>query len=132
MIKTCQKFLIPALIVLQVVAPLVHAHTNTDGLHFGLHLPGLEFAAEQKQQLLFSGSPVYLDEGLIISVCSGIKQNPILVLLQQQDQEAGYWSVLSIPGISVNPIEHGCEISHGPLNSYHYCTARAPPAFNIS
>lgn len=130
MIKTCQKLLISALIVLQVVAPLVHAHTKTHGLHFGLHLPGLEFASEQHQQhLVLADSTVYLDEGVIISVSSGIKQNPVLVFFQQQDQDPAYLSVFSIPGVFAFPEKYVFDLPSGPLNPCHFCTARAPPSF---
>jgi hypothetical protein len=42
MLLPSRSFLPLLLVVLQLFAPLLHAHTGQSSLHFGLHVPGLE------------------------------------------------------------------------------------------
>jgi hypothetical protein len=77
-----RKFLVIFLALLQLVAPLVHAHageksrpSSKTGLG-NLHIPGLEaLSVEQESLILNAASHPYIAEGVIIAVDTGIKQN---------------------------------------------------------
>lgn len=62
-----KKALLQFLVVLQTIAPLVHAHPVVEGLTGGLHVPGLEqFNAEYGDDALalFDSVVIDLDQGI--------------------------------------------------------------------
>ncbi len=128
MTKSCQKLFISALIILQFLAPLVHAHASSHNGHFGLHLPGLEFALKHEHAYLTqAGLPLPLEEGVLVAVSSGIKQNPVSVFFQQQDQDSGYLASLSAPTVKFNNSDGGFYIHIASLSPFVTNSARAPP-----
>ena len=69
-----QRPLIILLVLLQLVAPLVHAHSGHHDSPEGVHLPGLEFVAGHEIDVVFSSPSSHSHfDGEIISVSSGIK-----------------------------------------------------------
>ena len=62
-----KKALVIFLVVLQSIAPLVHAHTAVDELSSGLHMPGLEqfnAASDDDVLALFDTVVIDLDQGI--------------------------------------------------------------------
>ncbi len=83
MIHVLQKMLTFSLILLQFIAPLVHAHAQRAEPQQGIHVPGLEFVSKSQSSpaaLLQVSKPLHLSEGCLIGVSSGIKQNLFMPL----------------------------------------------------
>lgn len=86
MLLLIRKYLILILALLQLVAPLVHAHTGHKSFTQGLHIPGLELYRTSQDasvlQAVNSGSDA---EGLLIVVDAGIKspQDSMTVTVEQ-------------------------------------------------
>ncbi len=78
MFSTLRKFLVIFLTLLQLIAPLVHAHASEPGSRQGLHIPGLEHYSAGSDtltaQLKTSAYNVAVD-GIIVGVDLGLKQN---------------------------------------------------------
>ena len=74
MFSTLRTFLVIFLTLLQLIAPLVHAHASEPGVRQGLHLPGLEhYGAEPTAGVQIAHYDVAAD-GLIVGVDLGLKQ----------------------------------------------------------
>ena len=73
MIFTLQRSLIILLVLLQLVAPLVHAHSGQGVSPEGIHLPGLEFVTSHENENILTISSHSQDHGAVISVSSGIQ-----------------------------------------------------------
>ncbi len=52
MISSLRPFLVSFLVLLQFIAPLVHAHTSEKVLSQGLHIPGLEVYARSTDEIV--------------------------------------------------------------------------------
>lgn len=66
-------------ILLQVIAPLVHAHTGQKIFDRGLHIPGLEAydTLETSDAALLQLSPHHANsEGMVIDIHTGLKAKP--------------------------------------------------------
>jgi hypothetical protein len=78
MFSILRKFLVIFLSLLQLIAPLVHAHTNEQSSKQGLHVPGLEqFGNEYKTlmpQIKTLQCQVSID-GMVVGVNPGLKHN---------------------------------------------------------
>lgn len=78
MVLAVRSLLVMLLVLLQGIAPLVHAHAGAS-LQLGsskLHLPGLEtYLDTNSSHYSCSAIEEISSEGLVISVHSGIKQN---------------------------------------------------------
>lgn len=75
MILTTRRYLLVLLGLLQLVAPLVHAHSGNNFARFGLHLPNLEIYSAVNEQQAPTLQPVddlSLDDA-IVSISTGIK-----------------------------------------------------------
>ncbi|CAA9889509.1 conserved exported hypothetical protein [Candidatus Methylobacter favarea] len=87
MVSLSRKFLILLLAMLQLIAPLVHAHAGEKTWSFGLHVPGLELygiehdgAMLQAVKTLQCKAPLVCGnnaEGILIGVDAGIKDKHI-------------------------------------------------------
>jgi len=76
MLKQPRQILLILLALIQFVAPLVHAHTNTTSASFGLHVPGLEtYSTDDLAQFLSASSQLDHSEGLMVGVDVGMRQN---------------------------------------------------------
>ena len=75
MIFTLQRSLIILLVLLQLVAPLVHAHSGQVERSAGIHLPGLEFVTASDKSPFLSTTPSspVKHYGTLVSVSSGIQ-----------------------------------------------------------
>ncbi len=131
MILVMRRYLLVLLVLLQMIAPLVHAHSGSDFARFGLHLPNLEVYTVADNQ----SSPAFqsldylasLDDA-IVSISTGIQNtqsdsNDLLPLL--------YFS----PSPFVfSPALVSCEINFSPQTTPSFKTLyhsphspRAPP-----
>ncbi|MDD5578051.1 MAG: hypothetical protein PHY16_02070 [Methylobacter sp.] len=81
-----RKFLILFLAILQLIAPLVHAHAGDKSSSFGLHVPGLEsYGIEHNTVILQAVKTLQCNvpmacgsaEGVLIGVDAGIKDKQI-------------------------------------------------------
>ncbi|SJM91362.1 hypothetical protein [Crenothrix polyspora] len=64
------------LVLLQLIAPLVHAHTGEQIFNTGLHIPGLEafdHAHNSDTPLLLQSASAHNSEGLLIGINTGLK-----------------------------------------------------------
>jgi hypothetical protein len=76
MLLVLRKSLILVLAMLQLFAPLVHAHTGDKNFNQGLHVPGLEPYLKNQDAPVFQDVNLDWDsEGLLVVVGAGIK-NP--------------------------------------------------------
>jgi hypothetical protein len=76
MILTVRRYLLVLLALLQLVAPLVHAHSGNDFAQFGLHLPNFEvYSAANYQNAPALQSFDYLADlnDAIVSISTGIQ-----------------------------------------------------------
>ena len=78
MFPTLRKFLGIFLMMLQFIAPLVHAHASEVSPSLGLHVPGLEhYGAEADTLAAQMQTAIYAVavDGMIVGVDLGLKQN---------------------------------------------------------
>lgn len=132
MLTVLKRFLVFFLVILQLIAPLVHAHTSPDIFHTGLHLPGLEMlSAPADAPETDSVSKPTTDAGLIIGLDTGIEQQAID--LSDQFQPFAVLAHFAVPesrelSFIINFSPHHRNLSaSSPLINPH--SPRAPPFF---
>ncbi|MGZ8151932.1 MAG: hypothetical protein ACXW0Q_03340 [Methylovulum sp.] len=76
MFSTLRVVLVIFLAMLQLIAPLVHAHAHKKNSTLGLHIPGLESYGVDGNTFLSSTTNYYNSAGdVLVEVDSGIKEN---------------------------------------------------------
>ena len=80
MFTTLRKFLVIFLAMLQLFAPLVHAHTGNKASDLGLHVPGLEILGVDHEALMSQAASHDFSSGRIGS-------RPIVALLTSMERE---------------------------------------------
>jgi hypothetical protein len=133
MFLTLRKFIVIFLTLLQLIAPLVHAHASEYPAKPGLHVPGLEqYGAENKTLLARMQTMHYTvcADGIIVGVDTGLKQNRTN---PQIDQDNDYY--LHQKTVAFNPLvsrfdRHFSPQPHPPLYRFFIPSPppRAPPA----
>jgi hypothetical protein len=80
MIRFPQTCLIAVLVLLQTVAPLLHAHSGIDSSPKELHIPGLEIfdTGEEHRAQSTTRCGLYGQAGIIVGIASGLKDRPII------------------------------------------------------
>ena len=74
MLMIIRKPFIFLLVLLQFIAPLVHAHTGEKSFSLGLHIPGLEsYRLDQNIPVLQNVNHDWDSEGVLVGVDAGIK-----------------------------------------------------------
>lgn len=74
MFITLRTFIFIFLVILQLLAPLVHAHTDQKNPAQGLHVPGLEIQGVEHETLMFQASRYdFSSDGIMIGVDAGMK-----------------------------------------------------------
>lgn len=69
-----RKSIIVYLVILQLVAPLVHAHTKAVSQDLGLHVPGLELYAPDHSRVSIEATNYQTHEhGLLVGIDTGLK-----------------------------------------------------------
>lgn len=77
MIAVIRKTLVLLLVMLQLVAPLVHAHTGSNSFNQGLHIPGLElYRVNQDVPVIQDANADWDVEGFLVVMDAGIKHTP--------------------------------------------------------
>lgn len=116
-----RTILLTVLILLQFIAPLVHAHAGQNISDQGLHIPGLEsYSAPDPGQSLLSSTRMTDADGFIFMVDAGINQHrqpkasdryipvilPLLTRIQAIAEQAPISSPipLFLPCLSQDPI----------------------------
>lgn len=78
MFSTLRKFLVIFLAILQLIAPLVHAHAGEKVSNLGLHVPGLEMYGVEHDAFVFQAvSHDSSSEGIIVGVDAGMKDKQV-------------------------------------------------------
>ena len=78
MFSTLRKFLVIFLAILQLIAPLVHAHAGEKVSDLGLHVPGLEMYGVDHHALVSQTvSHDSSSEGIIVGVDAGMKDRHV-------------------------------------------------------
>ena len=81
MFTTLRKFLVIFLAMLQLFAPLVHAHTGNKTSDLGLHVPGLEMYGVDHEALMSQAiSHDFSSAGTVVGVDAGIKDKLVVVV----------------------------------------------------
>ena len=136
MFTALKKILITVLILLQLVAPLVHAHASGDWPGTGLHVPGLEkYSVDRSMPETQALMQVSTGECLIIDIDSGLRQE---VNANDSDQRQDQVFLLYQDGLPDRHILLGHQINFSPHLQLLIPVAfllsplipRAPPAIN--
>lgn len=92
-----RQFLIIFLVLLQFIAPLVHAHAGKQFSGFGVHLPGLErYDFDQPETILQTvNSGFDTEEAVIVGVNTGIE---LQYLILSGDTNDGHYLNQASPG----------------------------------
>jgi hypothetical protein len=81
MFTTLRKFLVILLAMLQLIAPLVHAHAGEKIQDLGLHVPGLEmFGADHDASMSHAIRLDFSHSGIIVGVDAGMKDKQVNAL----------------------------------------------------
>ncbi len=99
MFPTLRKFLIIALTILQLFAPLVHAHVSVAPTNQGFHVPGLEHYSLHHESIAYSKAPALHTciDGVMVAVGLGLKQK---LSTTQADTDNSYYLPMQIPRLS--------------------------------
>jgi hypothetical protein len=101
MLSALNKSLILVLAMLQLFAPLVHAHTGNNGFNQGIHIPGLESFHQNHDALVSQNVNLDKDsDGLLVMVDMGIK-NPLAMIVEGADNS---FTVLPPDQLRINPL----------------------------
>jgi hypothetical protein len=86
----CTKFLLMLLALLQVFAPLVHAHTGEISFNQGIHIPGLETLHKKSNDILFVDkvNQDFGADGILVIVDAGIKSPQDFILTPERSNYA--------------------------------------------
>ena len=128
-----RRFLIIVLTLLQLIAPLVHAHASEHILKQGLHVPGLELSGREYFGLIAPEiKSLQLNvsvDGMIVVIDLGVKRNQDKHLISS---ESSYYlhqqDVVFNAGVSKLDTDfssHLKQIHYLSLSSAH--SSRAPP-----
>ncbi|MEN8259295.1 MAG: hypothetical protein ABFS02_01690 [Pseudomonadota bacterium] len=75
------RTLITVLVLLQLIAPLVHAHLGFDNSPPGIHVPGLEFVnAPAGDNDLQSATSNFTLDGLVVGIVTGVSHHDWIVI----------------------------------------------------
>lgn len=133
MLSIPRQFLFIFLALLQLLAPLVHAHTSGSFGRVGLHVPGLEIVNASQLGDTASAVAYSCDAGgLVIGVNAGIRQSLI-----DSIADTNHYFDLPAPAQIVKPSLLGYEVNFSPHSAvvvYRLSTSlhapRAPPAIS--
>ncbi len=133
MIRFPQNCLIALLVLLQMVAPLLHAHSGIDSSPKGLHIPGLErFDTHAESQAQSVGrDELYGQAGIIVGIATGLKDRPSA---PHFDPVAAPLCRLPEPtSPQTYPAEeHPIPPPHRRTPFYHSTAPRAPPLSTLT
>jgi len=127
MVILARHFTVTLLILLQLVAPLLHAHSGVELNHDKLHLPGLEKIDINFPENLQKTSSQDQIFSVVVNVCIGI--NPDTKLFNADSEELGFVVTKQIiPSIQTTNKFTPSQINSPPINQLeHGNLSRAPP-----
>ena len=86
MFTTLRKFLVIFLAILQLIAPLVHAHAGEKISDLGLHVPGLEMYGVKHDALMSQAVNYdFNSDGIIVGVDAGMKDRQVNAVVDLDD-----------------------------------------------
>ena len=99
MFPTLRKYLIIVLTILQLFAPLVHAHASDAHSHQGFHVPGLEHYNSHPESITYLKAPALQScvDGVMVGVGVGLKQTSSAA---QADPDNSDYLLMQIPPLS--------------------------------
>jgi hypothetical protein len=131
MFTTLKRFTVILLAILQLVAPLVHAHAGDKVSDLGLHVPGLEiYGADYDFPIAQEVSYDFSSEGILVGIDTGIKDKQVNAPVDVDNshylhQQAPVFNVaISRYDINFSPQQH--DVARNPL--IPSLSPRAPPA----
>ncbi|WP_027148562.1 hypothetical protein [Methylobacter tundripaludum] len=131
MFTTLRKCLVIFLAILQLIAPLVHAHAGEKISSLGLHVPGLEMYGVEHETLMSQAlSYDFSYDGIIVGVDTGMKDKHIYVAA---DLDNSHYLHQQVPVF--NPVLSPFDTNFSPQSAQFVCrlfipslSPRAPPA----
>jgi hypothetical protein len=131
MIAVLRKNLVLLLVMLQLVAPLVHAHIGSNSFSQGLHIPGLEaYRSNHELPVVHNDNADDDAEGLLVVMDAGIKDTPVTFLARDSQSHVlvlvGQIQVSLIPPTDTNFTPQQPLLTPRIFPSAH--SPRAPPA----
>jgi hypothetical protein len=131
MFTTLRKFTVIFLAILQLFAPLVHAHTGEKVSDLGLHVPGLEmYGVEHDAFVSQAVSYDFSSEGIVVGVDAGMKDKQVNAAA---DSDNSHYLHQQAPVF--NPAIAPFDINFSPQSQQFVCRSlisslspRAPPA----
>jgi hypothetical protein len=126
-----RKFIVFFLAILQLIAPLVHAHTGEKISSQGLHVPGLEmYGVEHAAHAIQASSYDLSSVGIIVGVDAGMKDKK-LTAISDADNSRYLHQQISV----LNPADFPFDTNFSPQAVQFVCrlfipsfSPRAPPA----
>jgi len=131
MFSALRKFLFIFLAILQLIAPLMHAHAGEKVSDLGLHVPGLEMYGVKHDALMSQAVNYDFNaEGIIVGVDAGMKDGPDNAVVDLDDshylhQQSALFKTALSPfdtNFSPQPAQFVCRLLIPSLSP------RAPPA----
>jgi len=131
MFTTLRKFTVIFLAILQLIAPLVHAHAGEKNSDFGLHIHGLEMHGVEHDTLVFHAVNYdFNSEGIIVGIDAGMKNKQVNTVVDIDNshylhQQASVFNAAISPfdtNFSPQPTQFVCRLFIPSLSP------RAPPA----
>jgi len=81
-----RKFIVISLAILQLIAPLVHAHAGEKVSDLGLHVPGLErYGIKHDALMSMAVNYDFNADGIVVGVDAGIKDNQSNAVVDSDD-----------------------------------------------
>ena len=131
MLIVFRNSLIVVLALLQLFAPLVHAHSGSNTFNKGLHLPGLEaFSTHYDAPVIQNVKLDNDNEGLLVVVDAGIK-NPQDSIVESDNHAFVLLPTVPLQVISLPFTDHNFSPHDRPFSFLRYFSSlpsRAPPA----
>jgi hypothetical protein len=128
MFTTLRRFTVIFLAILQLIAPLVHAHAGEKVSDLGLHVPGLEMYGVDESSMSQAVSYDFSSEGIIVSIDAGMKD-------KQADAGLDNSHYLYQQAPVFNAVLSPFDINFSPQSQQFVCrlpipslSPRAPPA----
>lgn len=131
MFSTLRRSTVIFLAILQLIAPLVHAHAGEKIPDLGLHVPGLEiYGADYESPISEAISHDLSLEGIIVSIDAGMKHKQANADADPDDSHFPHQQA-SVFNVAISPF----DINFSPQSQQFVCrlsipslSPRAPPA----
>lgn len=122
-----RKFTFIFLTLLQLIAPLVHAHTGEKISNAGLHVPGLELLGIEQNGLRCQA--IDYDHGIMVGIDAGIKDKKVNAIAKSDNdhylnQQSRSFNLARSPFYTTIPSQPSQRIGRLILSSL---IPRAPP-----